>query len=111
MITSALLKQLSNQEIPYSFEERAKHFIDYLYHNGGKEYKTFNLNSSRDCPITYSSVDEFERIIRYLESENFIHTKSTKTNTGTLYQGFDFRGAYFNKAARFHVKRSIVKHL
>lgn len=87
IITTALLGQLNDQEIPYGFEERARHFLQYLYDNGGKEYKSFNLNSSNDCPITYSSLDEFERVVRYLESEGFIQFKSTKTNTGTIYQG------------------------
>jgi hypothetical protein len=87
MITAALLTQLMNQEIPYGFDERARHLLKYLYDNGGKEYKSFNLNSSNDCPITYSSSDEFERIIRYLESEDFIKGKSTRTNAGTFYQG------------------------
>src|SRR5437868_7552689 len=40
MITMAFLAQLTNQEIPYSFEERARHLLQYLYDNGGKEYKS-----------------------------------------------------------------------
>ena len=87
IITAALLTQLMNQEIPYCFEERGRHLLQYLYDNGGKEYESFNLNSSNDSPITYSSMDEFERIIRYLESENFVLYKPTKTNAGTFYQG------------------------
>lgn len=87
MITIAFLGQLQNQPIPYGFEERGRHLLQYLYDNGGKEYKSFNLNSSNDSPITYSSLDEFERILRYLESENFVRYKFTKTKAGTFYQG------------------------
>lgn len=97
MITAAFLKQLLNQEIPYAFEERARHLLKYLYDNGGKEYKSFNLNSSNDSPITYSSIDEFERIIRYLESESHIQSKSTKTNAGTFYQGLSLTKTGINE--------------
>src|SRR4051812_25875800 len=54
-ITSAFMKQLNDQNIPYSFEERARHLLQYLYDNGGKEYKSYNINSDTDSPITYSS--------------------------------------------------------
>lgn len=90
IITAAFLTQLMNQEIPYSFEERARHLLQYLYENGGKEYMSFNLNSSNDSPITYSSMDEFERILRYLESERLVQYISTRTNTCTFYQGLSF---------------------
>ncbi|MEO6330288.1 MAG: hypothetical protein ABIO55_15245 [Ginsengibacter sp.] len=86
-IKSALLQQLRDQEIPYGFEERAKHFLQYLYDNGGKEYKSHIMDSEIDSSITYSSRDEFERIIAFLESEGWITYKSkTGTQQCTLYQ-------------------------
>lgn len=87
MITSAFLHQLNNQEIPYSFEERGRHLLNYLYSNGGKEYKLFNLNSADDSTITFSLRDEFERIIRFLESEKFIQYEHIDTDNCIFYQG------------------------
>lgn len=79
-ITSALLQQLNNQDIPYAFEERAMYFLQYLYDNGGKVYKSHTFDSDTDSPITYSSKDEFERIITFLKSEDWV-TYETKTGT------------------------------
>jgi hypothetical protein len=72
--------------------ERGRHLLQCLYENGGKEYKSFNPISSNNISITYSSLDEFERVLRYLESENLLEYKSTKTNVGTFYQGLTLTG-------------------
>lgn len=88
IITSALLSKLKEQEIPYGFEERARHLLEYLYDNGGKEYKEHNFNSKDDSLITYSLPDEFNRIINYLKSEDWLdYRKVTPTFTCTFYQG------------------------
>lgn len=87
-ITSAFLKQLNNQEIPYAFEERAKHLLQYLYDNGGKQYQGHNMDSYNDSSITYSSSDEFERIIKYLKSEGWIDVdKETMAQQSVSYIG------------------------
>jgi hypothetical protein len=87
MIDMKMLSQLKDQHIPYGFEARARHLLQHLYNHGGKEYQTHNLNSSIDGPITYSSQDEFIRILRYLKSEGLIdHAKVIPTNAGTFYQ-------------------------
>jgi hypothetical protein len=87
-VTYAFLNQLRNQPIPYAFEERAKHLLQYLYDNGGKEYKNHNLNSDKDSPITYSSKDEFERIIEYLLDNQWINCeKETPTKQSIFYHG------------------------
>ena len=88
MIDLAFLSKLKEQEIPYGFEERARHFLQYLYDNGGKEYKEHNLNSKDDSLITYSSPEEFNRIIKYLKSEGWLdYGKETPTFTCTFYHG------------------------
>jgi hypothetical protein len=87
-INSAFLRQLYDQPIPYSFEERARHFLQYLYDNGGKTYQPVQLNSTEDCPIAYSNRTEFENIIRYLKNENWIrYDRSTPTIQTHFYQG------------------------
>ena len=86
LITAALLSQLNNQEIPYAFQERARHFLKYLYDNGGNEYKEHDLSSAGDNAITYSSPDEFARIIKFLKEKEWIDYRSiTRTNNGNLY--------------------------
>jgi hypothetical protein len=88
MIKYAFFQQLNSQDIPYSFEDRAKHLLQYLYNNGGKEYRKHNLNSDKDSPITYSSRDEFERIMDFLEGESWInYDTKTPTNQCVFYQG------------------------
>lgn len=87
-ITYAFFSQLKTQPIPYSFEGRARHLLQFLYDNGGKEYKSHNLNSDRDSPITYSSRDEFERIIEYLLDNDWADCKKeTRTNQCIFYHG------------------------
>ena len=66
---------MKNQPIPYSFEEKAKHLLQYLYENGGQEYKSHDLNSQTDSPIVYSFKEEFERIIEYLLDNGWIDCK------------------------------------
>ncbi len=88
VIMQSLMHQLKNQDIPYGFENRAKHLLQYLYDKGGKEFVRHNMNSSTDSPITYSSRDEFERIIGFLDNENLITCEKKKvTQTCTFYAG------------------------
>lgn len=75
IITCAFLNQLKNQPIPYSFEEKTVHFLQYLYDHSGKEYQSHDFYSDIDAPITYSSQDEFERIIEYLLENGWIRSK------------------------------------
>ncbi|WP_158860998.1 hypothetical protein [Lunatibacter salilacus] len=64
-------------EVPFSFEEKCRHLLEYLYEAGGKESKTFNLNSLVDYTITYSpNPDEFNRIIEHLKLLKYITYKS-----------------------------------
>lgn len=88
MIKYSFFQHLKKQNIPYSFEERAIHLLKYLYDYGGKEYKVHNMTSDRDSPIIYSSKDEFERVVVFLESEGWInYSKKHTTNVAVIYQG------------------------
>ena len=87
VIMSPLFKNLLNQNIPYSFEEKSKHLLQYLYDHGGKFYNPTNIDSDNDAPIAYSSKTEFENILYYLEKDRNIDignttiTKQTKLFT------------------------------
>jgi hypothetical protein len=48
--TAAFLRTLMQQNIPYSFDAKARHFLKYLYDNGGKEYKSFDIDSKMIAP-------------------------------------------------------------
>jgi hypothetical protein len=103
MIRLALLNQLNDQDIPYGFEERARHFLQFLMDNGGKEYRSHNLNSANDSAITYSSPDEFERIIRFLKGEGWLaFDSSTCTAQGSVYQGLNI-----TKNGMFEIKKDL----
>jgi hypothetical protein len=86
MITSAFLKTLKQQNIPFAFQERAIHFLKYLYDNGGKEFKSFDIDSRSYSTIAYAGREEFERIIKHLKSEFWIE----------IGQEFAGAGAYHN---------------
>lgn len=59
-------------DYPKEFRPKAFYFLNYLYQNGGKEYKSFSLNPNH-YPLSYSqNYDEFQRIIEFLEGENII---------------------------------------
>jgi len=85
--TSTFLRTLMQQNIPYAFQERAIHFLKYLYDNGGREYKSFDIDSKRDCYIAYTSSEEFDRIIKYLKSENWIDPGQQFIGAAGQYHG------------------------
>jgi hypothetical protein len=87
VFNAAFLNQLENQPVPYAFEEKARHFLQYLYDNGGKTYKEHHLTSSNAAPIVYASAEEFDRIMRYVREEGWVACGSiTPTQQGTAYQ-------------------------
>ena len=87
VVTPDMTDNINDLEIPYDFEGRARHLLQYLYDHGGKEYKSFDMDSRTDISITYSSKDEFERIIKFLESEGFI--KCGKVTAGRQYSVYN----------------------
>jgi hypothetical protein len=100
--TAAFLKQLKSQPIPYSFEDRARHFLRYLYDRGGKQYKQFDIDPVNDSPIAYASGEEFERMIVYLEDEGWI-------NTGHQYIGGEYHGLKITKEGIREVEKGQPK--
>lgn len=86
-------------------KKRAKHFLQYLYDNGGKEYKSHFVDSNTDSPITYSSKDEFERIITFLDSEGWItYEKKRGTQQCIIYQGLRI-----TKLGIQHIEKSLPR--
>jgi len=79
--------------------------LQYLYDNGGKEYEEFNFNSDTDSSITYSSRDQFERIIKFLKSEGLIeHREITATKSYYLYQNL-----HLTKAGIIEIEKGLPK--
>lgn len=62
---------------PTDFKEKVHQFLKYLYEHGGRENKTFELNSTMHFPLAYSDTDEFIRIVEYLEKQNWIDISRT----------------------------------
>lgn len=105
MIKAALLNQLNDQDIPYSFEEKARHFLQFLYDNGGKEYKGHTIDSCIDSPIIYSSADEFVRVIKYLKSENWINYDSVHSAKKQVF----YLGLHISKEGINEIEKGLPK--
>lgn len=84
-INSAFLRTLKNLDIPYDFESRAKLLLQHLYNSGGKEYKSFSIRTAGDASLTYSSPEEFERIMAYLKEEGWIRWEKRNPTKATIF--------------------------
>lgn len=105
VINAAFLQQLENQPIPYAFEEKARHFLQYLYDNGGKAYQEHHLTSPNAGPIAYASAEEFDRIMRFLQDEGWVATGSiTSTQQGTAYQSVHLTKSGINEIEKGQAK-------
>lgn len=62
---------------PIDFKEKSRSFLKFIYDHGGRENKKFEFNSTKDFPIAYAELDEFIRIIEYLEKQNWIEIGRT----------------------------------
>jgi hypothetical protein len=73
---------------PKSFNEKANHYLRYLYYNGGNEYKTFQIYPKIEYSLSYAtSPEEFYRILTKLELENFIEfLEKIKMESGEIVQ-------------------------
>lgn len=104
MITESFLAQLKDQIIPSSFKERAGHYLQYLYNIGGEEYEDFEFDSDSESPVTYSSRDQFEKIIKYLISEGLLEATMVETIPTTFYSK-----AHLTKAGIQEVEKGLPK--
>lgn len=73
ILTDFINEGYKSLEIPNTFDEKWRHLLDYLYEKGGKESKTFPLNSLTDYTITYSpNPEEFNRIVEHLKLHRYL---------------------------------------
>ncbi|RNL52774.1 hypothetical protein [Pedobacter jejuensis] len=89
VFTSEFVKDgYKSLNVPEVFEEKAFHFLRHLHSTGGKENKEFELRSGVECMIAYATPDEFNRILDFLNDEQFINIGHvTKLAGGSvLYQ-------------------------
>ena len=86
-IAIADLQNCKSLNIPYSFEERCRWFLQYLYDKTGKDFRSISFNTWSDCGLTYSGPDEFKRIVKFLASEELIEWESEiKSKPSNFYQ-------------------------
>jgi len=86
MIKKTMFSQLKDQDIPYAFDAKCRHFMQYLYNHGGEEHAEHDMDSNRDSPITYSSMEEFERILKVLKKREYIDYENIQElQSATLY--------------------------
>lgn len=71
-IIQADLQKLLNLDIPYDFNGRTRLLLHFLNDKTGKDFRTIDLNTVKDATITYSSPEEFKRIVKFLKSKDWI---------------------------------------
>lgn len=85
LITQDLISNgLKNIEYPKSFKEKNRHFLKYMYNNGGKDFKLFSFVNASDYTICYAEdLNEFSNILNYLSDNRFIKWHSEQGMSGT----------------------------
>jgi hypothetical protein len=87
-ITAALINNIPQLNPIMGFEPRSRHLLQVIYERGGKEFADQNFGSNSDCPIIYSSKEEFDSAITFLEKSGWIECRLKRpTSHGTFYQG------------------------
>lgn len=95
-----------NLNPPMEFEEKCNHLLKYLYQNGGKENKEFELNNTTHFPIAYASPEEFIRIVDQLNSDYFIEIRKVLD----LPRGNkNFMGVKLTKHGKKETEKSLPK--
>lgn len=82
---------------PDDFKQKVYYFLKLIYENGGKEFKTFNLNCYDDYALSYAqNSNEFQRIIEFSESKGYIEFISTPIyNASKSMSNVSFRISIF----------------
>ncbi|HMQ79325.1 MAG TPA: hypothetical protein PKE39_09260 [Ignavibacteria bacterium] len=72
-------------EYPKNFKEKSLKFMNYLYENGGDEYKSFTIRPTIDFPLAYAlNGDEFTRILTKLDREYILEVKDIQYAAGGM---------------------------
>jgi len=94
---------------PHEFEEKCYALTKILYQLYGKENKEFELNTSKDFPLGFSSPEEFTRIIDQLKTDFHI-TFRRKHNMGTGDQSVNiFMGVKITNSGKEEAKKALPK--
>ena len=96
-----------NEKYPVSFEEKAYHFIKYMFTHGGKEGHDFEFNSTKDFALAYASQEEFTRIIEYLEDEGQITIR--KKHQLTSEPHYLFMGVRLTRQGKDEAEKALPK--
>lgn len=98
--------EVKNISIPKSFEEKARHLLQNLYKNGGREFKPFTFVSTRDYPLCYSEdQDEFKRIMGYLNHDYIFWDTEQDVRGGIKF----FKGVRLSKKGIKEVEKDLPK--
>ena len=93
---------------PIDFEEKAYHFLKYIYSNGGRENHDFAFNSTIHFPLAYADPQEFVRIIEYLEDEYFI-TIRKKHRLGGQPTSYAYMGVKLTRQGKDEAEKALPK--
>lgn len=84
MITTEFITiDIHNHSYPKTFREKANHLLKYLYNHGGRDLAEFDFSSTKDYPLVYATgAEEFNKIMKYLEGQNFINIRVERAMAG-----------------------------
>lgn len=90
------------EKVPATFKEKSNHLLMHLYSQGGNENQKFELNSTRDFPLTYTDTNEFERIVEGLVKAGHIrYSKRHQTGrVGLLFMSVELTAMGIDEAEK-----------
>lgn len=93
---------------PIEFEEKCDHFLRYLYLNGGKQNKEFELNSTTHFPLAFADPEEFTRIVDQLIEDHFLTIRKAHNFPGGKKRQI-YMGAKMTNLGKDEAKRGLPK--
>ena len=93
---------------PLEFDEKCFELIKILYELYGKENKEFELNTTKDFPLSYGDSEEFSRIIDQLKTDYYI-TFRKKHRMSRLNGSFLFNGVKVTNSGKEEAKKGLPK--
>jgi hypothetical protein len=65
--------KLKTLPYPKEFKEKARHFLTWLYHHGGKNYKPISIDSDTHYILAFAdNEDDFNNVMSYLDEKRWV---------------------------------------
>jgi hypothetical protein len=93
---------------PMEFDEKCFELIKILYQLYGKENREFQINTEQQFPLSYSSPEEFTRIVDQLSTNHNI-TFSNKHRTARFEGSYLFMSVKMTNSGKREAKKALPK--